>query len=34
LIATLDEIWPTAHKFPTSFWARDKMDHDGLRITP
>jgi len=32
--ATLDEIWPTARKFPTSVWARDEMDRDGIRIRP
>jgi cytosine/adenosine deaminase-related metal-dependent hydrolase len=32
--ATLDEIWPTARKFPTSIWARDEQERDKLRITP
>jgi imidazolonepropionase-like amidohydrolase len=32
--ATLDEIWPTARTFPTSVWARDEMDRDGLRSQP
>jgi len=32
--ATLDEVWPTARKFPTSFWARDEMDRASLRVKP
>ena len=31
---TLDEVWPAARQFPTSVWARDEKDRDGLRIKP
>ena len=32
--ATLDEVWPVAHKFPTSFWARDEADRESVRGAP
>ena len=32
--ATLDEVWPTVRKFPTSTWARDEQEREKLRIPP